>query len=202
LTLRFFITSQDASCDFGSSNQALTFTTGDVPVVSYCFDFDDIFGGNATSGFVNQSHNQPLVWGEAGIYWSISNTNAYDASANYSSVLYRQSISNPITDEQEIGESAAIRTTIYPGKRCSERDPNDNSTQGLLPWYGFGCLSEEKGRCGTTPYSIASFRITPPHPEGQKCWDFARYGQSSAVRLSKSILAAFVSTILALVIAS
>jgi hypothetical protein len=198
LTLRFFTISQDDSCDFGSSNQALTFTTESGPVISHCFDFADVFGGNATSGFVNQSANQPGVWGEAGIHWSLSNKDAFDASANYSSVLYRQS-SLGSTPESEPGYPANVRATVYPGKRCTERDPDNNSTDGLLPWYGFGCLSEDKGRCGTTSYSIASFRITPGVEDKKEdtCWDFARYGQSAAARLPKSVLAAVVGAGLA-----
>jgi hypothetical protein len=181
----------------------LTFTTGSVPVISYCFDVADLYGGNATSGFVNQSSNLPGVSGEHGIRWTLSNIAAFSPSANYSSLLYRQSISSPNTDEQKPGNQARIRASVYPSKGCSEKDPNDNSTQGLLPWYGLGCLSGVNGRCATTPYSIASFRITPGAPKEQegKCWDFARYGQSGAVQSSGSVLAAFVSAGLAIVLA-
>jgi hypothetical protein len=199
LTLRFFTTSQADSCDYGSSSQALTFTTGSVPIVSKCFELADLFNGNASSGFVNQTWNQPNVWGEAGIHWTLTNKDAFDASANYSSILYRQSSLSPNNDGQKSGDPANIRATIYPGERCTEKDPNDNSTEGLLPWYGFGCFSEEKGRCGTTPYNIVSFRITPGVEDKEKntCWDFARNGQSGAARLPKSVLAAVVGAGLA-----
>ncbi|KAH7399071.1 hypothetical protein DE146DRAFT_656464 [Phaeosphaeria sp. MPI-PUGE-AT-0046c] len=193
LTLRFFTSSQDDSCDFGATGQAITFTTESIPVLPYCFDLADLFDGNATSGFVNQTGNRPNVLGEHGIHWSLSNTEAYDASANYSSVLYRQHISSPNTDDQKPGHRAERRATIYPGKGCTQKDPNDD--KGLLPWFGLSCLSEDKGRCGTTPYSIQSFYIQAGDSEKQgTCWDFAKNGQSAAAHLSMSVAAVLVAT--------
>ncbi|KAF2999897.1 hypothetical protein E8E13_008476 [Curvularia kusanoi] len=68
LTLRFFTSSQDDCCDLSATSQALTFTTNSIPVLPVCFDLVDLFGGNATSGFVNQTGNQPNVIGEKGIH--------------------------------------------------------------------------------------------------------------------------------------
>ncbi|OAK98028.1 hypothetical protein IQ06DRAFT_295404 [Phaeosphaeriaceae sp. SRC1lsM3a] len=196
LTLRFFTSSQGDSCDFGATGQAITFTTDSIPQRPHCFDLVDLFDGNATSGFVNQTS------GGQGIRWSISNTEAYDASANYSSVLYRQHISNPNTDDQKPGHRAERRATIYPGKGCTQKDPNDNSTSGILPWFGLSCLSEDKGRCGNTPYSIQSFYIQAGDPDSQnQCWDFAKNGQSGAARLSTSAVAAFVALVVAVCLA-
>jgi hypothetical protein len=160
----------------------------------------DLFDGTATSGFANQSANCSHVSGEHGIRWSLSNDEALDTSANYSSVLYRQHISSPNNQNQEPGHHAEIRNTIYPGKDCTQKDPNDD--KGLLPWYRFSCLSEDKGRCGTTAYSIQSFTIQEGDPESQKkCWDFAENGQSGAARLSMSVVAALVDTDLAVLLA-
>ena len=188
LTLRFFTSSQDDSCDFSATSRALTFTTESIPILPVCFDLADLFGGNATSGFVNQTGNQPAVAGEKGIHWSILNADDYDASANYSSVLYRQKVPNPNTDDQKPGHPAGRRATLYPGKGCTGKDPNDE--KGLQPWYGLSCWSEDKGRCGTAPYSFQSFYIQAGDKDSEnKCWDFARYGQSGAARLSKPVLA-------------
>jgi hypothetical protein len=93
-----------------------------------------------------------------------------------------------------------MRTTIYLGKGCTQKDPNND--KGLLPWYGFSCLSENKGRCGTTSYSIQRFTIQEGDPESQeKRWDSVENGQSGVARLSMSVAAALVGTGLALLLA-
>lgn len=197
MILRFFTSSQDDSCDFSATRGAPTFTTESIPILPVCFDLEDLFGGNATSGFVNQTGNQPAVVGEKGIHWSILNADNYDASANYSSVLYRQHFPNPNTDDQKPGHPAERRATLYPGKGCTEKDPNDE--KGLQPWYGLSCWSEDKGRCGTAPYSFQSFYINAGDDNSDnQCWDFARNGQSGAARMSKSVVAAFLGTSVAL----
>lgn len=74
---------------------------------------------------------------------------------------------------------------LYGGHNCSEKDPFDNSTLGLVPWFGFSCWSEEEGSCGATPYNILSFRIAPGSEDGKgrgTCWDFAEYGDAGRVR--------------------
>lgn len=195
LILRFSTASQDDSCGFSATRRAPTFTTASIPILPVCFDLADLFGGNATSGFVNQTGNQPAVAGEKGLHWSILNADEYDASANYSSVMYRQHLLNPNTDDQKPGHPARRRATLYPGKGCTEKDPNDEN--GLQPWYGFSCWSEDEGSCGTAPYSFQSFYIQAGN-EDRKCWEFARNGQSGAVRMSKSVVAAFVGTSVAL----
>lgn len=176
-TLRFFQNSQDDSCDFGGSSQALTFTTSSMPVINHCFDFADLFGGNTTQGFVNQTRNLGSMRpGEAGIYYTLENVETYDPQGNYSSVLYHQHVANPTSDDYKPGHAANRRVTIYPGTGCSDyHRPSDQ----ILPWFGFGCWSEDKGSCGTTPYSIASFSLQPvDDPEGS-CWDFAVQGAAS-----------------------
>jgi hypothetical protein len=189
LTLRFFTSPQD-SCDYTATNRALTFTTASIPGLFHCFDIASLFSGNSTSGFVNQSANFPGVSGEHGIHWSLLNAESYNASANYSSVLYRQHISSPNDKTQEPGGRADRRTTLYGGKRCSEKDPNND--KGLLPWYGFSCLSEDKGSCGTAGYGFQSFTVQPAGQE--KCWDFAEYGQNGAGRLAGSGMMALLGT--------
>ncbi|OSS52496.1 hypothetical protein B5807_02454 [Epicoccum nigrum] len=127
LILRFSTASQDDSCGFSATRRAPTFTTASIPILPVCFDLADLFGGNATSGFVNQTGNQPAVAGEKGLHWSILNADEYDASANYSSVMYRQHLLNPNTDDQKPGHPARRRATLYPGKGCTEKDPNDEN---------------------------------------------------------------------------
>ena len=196
MTLRFFTSSQDDSCDFSATRQALTFTTDSIPVLPVCFNLPDLFDGNATSGFINQTGNRPAVAGEKGIHWSILNAEEYDASANYSSVLYQQHFPNPNTEDQEPGHNAKRRATLYSGRGCTQKDPNDD--KGLQSWYGFSCLTGDKGSCGTGPYSIQSFYIQEGNLDRQnQCWDFARNGQSGATGLSVSMVAAFIGTGLA-----
>jgi hypothetical protein len=52
-------------------------------------------------------------------------------------------------------------------------------------------------------YSIQSFTIQPGDSESQgKCWNFAEYGQSGAVRVSRSVVVALLGTGLAIWLAS
>lgn len=193
ITLRFFPTSQQDSCDFSNTRGALTFTTSSIPVISHCFDFAQLFRGNATQGFVNQTWNQGSgVWGEAGIHWQLFNVDTFDSQANYSSVLYRQHITDANKDENKPGHHADRRVTLYGAKGCRE---SDGTSDKLLPWYGFDCWSEDKGSCGTLPYGVASFSIQPQQKTTQgTCWVFAERG--AAVRVwssSQAVMGAFVS---------
>jgi hypothetical protein len=159
----------------------LTFTTSSKPVINHCFDISDLFGGNATQGFVNQTRNQGTgVWGDAGIQYRLENVETYDPQGNYSSILYHQHAANPSSDDRyKPGHHADRRVTIYPGEGCSDyHRPSDQ----ILPWFGFGCWSEDKGSCGTTPYNIASFSLQPVEddPDGT-CWDFSVQGAGSRV---------------------
>jgi hypothetical protein len=201
ITLRFFQNGQDDSCHYRDSSHVLTFTTSSIPVISHCFDFSDLFGGNASQGFVNQTWNLgPNVWGEAGIHWQLGNVETFDLKGNYSSVLYRQHITNPARDDQNPGKYADRRVTMYGGKDCSQIDPSSDKT--LLPWYGFSCWSEDNGSCGTLPYNIASFSIQPGPDDKDRhgtCWVFAKEGAAARVYLSsRVILGAFISASLAI----
>jgi hypothetical protein len=198
LTLRFFQNSQEDSCNYGNSSSALTFTTSSIPITSHCFDFEDLFSGNATQGFVNQTQYLGGAWGTAGIDWQLGNVESFDLQGNYSSVLYRQHVTNPSSENYKPGNFADRRVTIYGGKGCTEKDPSND--KGLLPWYGFSCWSEDKGSCGNLRYKIASFNINSKPKEDQgTCWVFAETGASARVHSSsKAIAGAFISASLAL----
>jgi hypothetical protein len=139
---------------------------------------------------VNQTENlSPGVWGEAGIHFQLRNTEAFDPQGNYSSVLYRQHVTNAASDNQKPGHYADRRVTIYGGKNCTENDPSSNTA--LLDWYGFSCWSEDKGSCGTLPYKIASFSIQPgPEEKDQHgtCWVFAKEGAAANIYASSQVI--------------
>lgn len=202
MTIRFFQESQDDSCSFDDTSSALAFTTSSIPVIQHCFNFEDLMSGNASQGFVNQTGNLGAgSWndGDKGIYWTLQNHDSYDPSRNYSSVLYRQHITNP-GDKQHPGEYSRVRVNLYGGENCTQKDPNSNTT--LFPWYGFSCWSEDQGSCGTMPFRVASFYVFPaPRQEDQqgKCWVFAEEGAGTSVyRSSQATLIALTSTALAL----
>jgi hypothetical protein len=198
ITLRFFPASQPDTCDYTNSTGALTFTTSSIPVISHCFDFSTLFGGNTTQGFVNQTRNQGTnVWGEAGIHWQLSNLATFDAQANYSRVLYRQHIASPTDDDQKPGHHADRRVTLYGARDCRESD--DGNSETLLPWYGFDCWSEDQGSCGTLPYGIASFSVQPEQEEQKgTCWVFAERGAATRVwGGDRAVLGGFVSAFVA-----
>jgi hypothetical protein len=158
------------TCTYAYSNtsRALTFTTASVPPQFHCFNFAELFGGNATSGFVNQTN--PAYSEVGGIHWSIGSADAYDPGAIYFDILYRQPAC-----EHEPGSYASRRLNLYGGVDCTEPDPND--AQRLLDWYGLSCWSGVEGECGSLPYGIASFALLPvPEDEDGTCMTFAQLG--------------------------
>ncbi|KAI4629702.1 uncharacterized protein J4E87_002888 [Alternaria ethzedia] len=138
LTLRFFKDGHDDTCNYYDSRDALTFTTSSIPVVPHCFSLGDLFGGNATQGFVNQTWNlgsNRFGDEQAGIYWTLLNADKYDRSANYSRVLYRHHVVQAYDDIWKEGHLSNMMATVYGGEDCSELDPNDD--QNLLNWFGY-----------------------------------------------------------------
>ncbi|KAF2120367.1 hypothetical protein BDV96DRAFT_610320 [Lophiotrema nucula] len=186
ITLRFFQNSQEDSCDYSNSSLTLTFTTSSVPLLSHCFDFRP-FQRKRYAGLCEP--DGPGVWGEAGIQWKLGNVETFDSQGSYSSVLYRQHITDPASDDQRPGHYANRRN-----------DPSSNET--LLDWYGFSCWSEDKGSCGTLPYKITSFSIPPgPAEKDQQgtCWVFAKEGAAARIYVSsQATTGAFVSAFLAI----
>lgn len=187
LTLRFFKDSTESSCGYSNTSDALTFTTSSIPVIGACFEFADLFGGNSSQGFINQTQNLGgLQQSNAGIAWQLLNKDAYDPQGNYSGILYRQHVLNDDgEDKYKPGHFAERLVTLYGGKNCTEVDSSSNET--LVDWYGFSCWSESEGRCGTLPYSIVSFHVTPEADFADKdgtCWDFAQLGAAAGLRRS------------------
>lgn len=192
ITLRFFPESQVGKCGYSNSSDALTFTTESIPLkgIGHCFDLADIFGGNSSQGFVNQTKNlgygsgytgEP---GQAGIHWQVENMDKFDGQTNYSSVLYHQH--NPDTNDKENtpGTYAARTLFLYPGQGC-EDTPSPNSQP--LSWYGLSCWTEPEGTCDTLPYKIASFSIQATDEEDEKhgkCWAFAEMGGAAGLHVS------------------
>ena len=146
VTLRFFEESQRDTCSFRNSSRAISFTTSSIPVIADCFDVDDLFGGNTTQGFVNQTENLGAGQGATGIYWALQNAESYNPQANYSSILYRLYSEVSGGDEKlQPGQYADRVVNVYPSKGCRDKDPSNNPPTAVLPWYGFSCWSEEGG---------------------------------------------------------
>ncbi|KAM0699436.1 hypothetical protein Q7P36_000438 [Cladosporium allicinum] len=170
LTLRFLPSTPDSpesTCAYSNTTNALTFTTSTTPKQYHCFNIAELFTGNATSGFVNQS--RPSEWYDSGLYWSISNAETFDAQANYSRILYRQA-----EKDQEPGSYAVKRVNLYGGLDCTERDPHDE--KGLLDWYGLSCWSGVEGDCGSLPHAVASFAVLPVGSTEGTCLVYAQLG--------------------------
>jgi hypothetical protein len=179
LTLRFLPSTPDSSdsttCAYSNTTSALTFTTASVPVQSVCFNLAELFDGNATSGFVNQS--RPSEWYESGLHWSLENAETFDAQANYSRILYHQA-----ARDQEPESYAPRRVNLYGGLDCTERDPEDD--EGLLDWYGISCgtgpsagHAAGEGICDELPYRVASFAVLPQDEDADgTCLVYAQLG--------------------------
>jgi len=201
VTLRFFPDSQEDTCSVSNSTDALTFTTVSVPIIGRCFNLVDLFGGNTTSGFVNQSGNLGYhpSGQRVGIPWRLENIDKYDPRANYSKVLYSQHVNNPSDKEHEPGSYGYRRINIYGGENCTESDPEGDN---LLDFYGFDCFSNGEGSCGTTPYNIVSFYVMEGYFESEsqqhgKCMVFARMGAAAGHQLQRTVLGALLCAFLA-----
>jgi hypothetical protein len=194
VTLRFFPYSQEDTCSYNTSGDALTFTTASIPIIGHCFNLVDLFGGNTTRGFVNETDNllNPPRSQQVGISWQLENVDKYNPQANYSKVLYRQHLDHASDERYEPGSYSFRRINIYGGPNCTEINPlGDN----LLDWYGFDCFSEDGGSCGRTPYSISSFYVRAGYFEDEsqqhgKCMVFARMGAAAGHQLSKAVAGA------------
>ncbi|KAH0335990.1 hypothetical protein KCU81_g8765, partial [Aureobasidium melanogenum] len=188
LTLRFFPESQTGKCGYSNSSEALTFTTESIPLkgLGHCFNLADIFGGNSSQGFVNQTAN--LGWasgytgepGQAGIHWQVLNKNNFNAQTNYSSILYHQH--NPVGSDQQNGPGTYAPRTVflYPGEGCTELP---EQSKELLPWYGLNCWTETEGVCDSLPYKIASFSMQAEDEQHGKCWVFAEMGGAAGLNI-------------------
>jgi hypothetical protein len=196
VTLRFFPDSQDETCSYTNSSEALTFTTDSIPVLSKCFNIADLFGGNNTRGFANQTRNiQTSHGGQAGIAWQLDNIESFDPQANYSRVLYHETAFHPAEDRYDPGTYGPHRINVYGGANCSQIDPS--GAWDLLDWYGFNCWSEAEGNCGTVPYSIASFLVVAGDFNNEdaqhgKCMVFAEMGAASSLQSMRAVVGALV----------
>lgn len=153
LTLIFYPQPPE-SCSFSNSTDALTFTTGSIPDKEYCFNFPDIVEYNGTSAYTNQTTTHMNT--NAGIDWQIENASVFNASMNYSSILYRQ-----WSGSTQVGSYGNRRVTLYSTADCKDDARTTFTGPESDPSYGFGCWSPSEGSCGTAPYSVASFKIGP-----------------------------------------
>ncbi|KAH6865747.1 hypothetical protein BKA58DRAFT_320264, partial [Alternaria rosae] len=194
LTVRFFQERQDETCSFRNSSSALAFTTSTVPLGEYCFEMEDVFGGNTTQGFANTSWASGQLPGEVGIYWAVENADLYSPKVNYTSVLYHL---RPVLSA-DTNEHTDRSVSVYPAKGCETWDPTSKlPINPPVPWYGFSCWGEEEGNCGTSEYGARSFRILPAQKESDlagKCIVFAECGAAmSLYTSSRTIVGAALS---------
>lgn len=192
LTLRFFQDSQGGSCGYSNSSDALTFTTSTTPVTDHCFNLEELATGNATSGFINQTDNLSGQTGDGrdvGIRWALKNAASFDPQGNYSSLLYRQ-YNSASSDDDQPGGYASTRVTVYGFADCNDIDPNGGDLGADTHWYGFSCLTEAEGDCGTLPLpnGAVSFRVQPglDPDEDPKCETFAANGDAASLGLRTS----------------
>lgn len=116
---------------------------------------------------------------QAGIHWQIENAEAFNASMNYSSILYRQ-----WSGATQVGAYGNRRLTVYGSADCkTDEKPTFAAGSQADPAYGFGCWSPSEGSCGTVPYSMRSFKVGPgDNDESGACWVFTK----EEVAMSKS----------------
>lgn len=204
LTLRFFPTAQEGSCGYSNSSDALTFTTMDIPVSGHCFSIAELFGGNSTRGFINQTHNLGRSWSsrkgeDAGIRWKVENSESYDPKANYSSILYHQNDGINLQDRDP--EDYSYRTVfLYGSDDC--RDVDTSPADAFDTWFGLNCWSSDEGDCRDIYYGVGSFSMqaAPSNEERERtCWSFAENGSgaSGLYQPWKAVTGALVSVFVA-----
>ncbi|KAM0704789.1 hypothetical protein Q7P35_007575 [Cladosporium inversicolor] len=123
------VNGSEETCGYENSTDALTFTTFSVPILSHCFNFADLFNGNTTRGFVNQTDNLAPNFRtrQEGIVWQLENMESFDPRANYSRILYRQNVYNPQDKRYDPGSYAWRRINIYGGPNCTESNPEGDN---------------------------------------------------------------------------
>lgn len=144
---------------------------------------------NATSGYTEQHNNRTTnaTMHQGDFHWQIQNAHAFDPSANYSNILYRQHG----VDELLVGAYSLRRVKVYSVPDCKIETPSASSWAvgpASDPWYGFGCWSDAEGSCGTLPNKIASFSIGPgDDDESGACMVFARNGLAEAMSAAAEV---------------
>ncbi|CAK1367924.1 unnamed protein product [Cercospora beticola] len=155
-----------------------------APSDGICFNLEDLFASNNTlnsTGYYNYTGNLYAVpWP---ISYSLTNIEAFDASANYSNIRYQQT--NATGNGESGSGDAVIALQIYPARNCRDAPPE----APLSAFYGWSCQSEEEGQCRTAEYSVKSIMISDASSinarEWQdKCWDFAQGGGANGLERS------------------
>lgn len=108
------------------------------------------------------------------------NAGAFDASANYSRILYQQ---QNVTQPQE-GQDAARLLEVFSGRDCVQ---TNSSAEALFPILGWSCQSAENGSCYQTSYAIQSFLVVSAaqvNGGSGKCWVASTGDAGDSVRRS------------------
>lgn len=123
------------------------------------------------------------------------NTGAYDASANYSQILYQQ---QNVTQAQE-GKDAARLLEVFSGRDCIQ---TNSSAEALHPILGWSCQSSANGSCYQATYEIKSFTVVSAEQingAGGKCWVASTGGAQESI--GRSSVLGVVSGVLILIAA-
>ncbi|GIZ49755.1 hypothetical protein CKM354_001278200 [Cercospora kikuchii] len=179
---------EGSSSDCAGSADAISFSTGMVPVSGICFNLDELFAPNNTlnsTGYYNYTGN---LWAVPGpISYTLENSEAFDVATNYSRIWYRQT---NMTGNGESGSGdAAIALNIYPGRDCTIDRPGGRDappSTPIWPFYGWTCQSAEDGQCRTTGHTIKSIMVNDASGINardwqDKCWDFAEQGGTNGL---------------------
>lgn len=196
LTLTFADDSTDScSTSNNASASAVTFSTSSIPNGFVCFNLNETFTANRSSGVVTSGHTDYPA-----IDWITHNGAGFDPNANYSRIWYQQTNATG-TDGAGAGKLAARYLLVYPGYNCNQ--VSDYTTRSI---YLQSCQSDVGGQCNTAWYSVASFQIAPGDSAPRSgfgigdggCIDF--YGETlkdgGANAVSGSLRAAIVAAVI------
>ncbi|KAI5359849.1 hypothetical protein Slin14017_G094100 [Septoria linicola] len=160
-----------STCADRHSSQGITFTTSSIPLVPECFNLDEIFTSNTSSGLILQ----PIAGGNDPyqLTWKVHNRQIYDPNANYSRIRYQQTNG---TGEIPEGAAAGRRFNAYPGRDCAQ---GEDEVTGERQWgYEMSCQSSQEGSCHETGLGIRSFLVAGATDanEGGECLDWVQQG--------------------------
>lgn len=199
ITLSFFQNFQEQICGYNYLIDAMTFTTKDVPRAEHCFSIAELFGGNSTRGFVNQTYTLKSSWEDRkhrpdeGIHWEIRDSASYDPQGNYSGILYHQNLG---VEDNDRGPYAWRTVKFYESSDCTDADTSPANESDN--WYGNNCKSKDEGDCHETYYSVGSFSLlaaplNDQEAQSKTCWDFAENGSAAGLHQSwKAVTGALV----------
>ncbi|KAI5362169.1 hypothetical protein Slin15195_G058200 [Septoria linicola] len=147
LTITLWPDDSSSDCAAAPDAHAVSFSTSVAPATSYCYNLDELFAPNNTllsNGYYNYTGRHLTVSGGL-LSYTLTNSNSYDFSANYSRLRYHQT-NRTGNGDSGAGQNAAIALNVYPDRDCrTDRPGGDDAPPDTPIWNFYGMELPERG---------------------------------------------------------